>query len=905
MIVRTEYSFRTAFGSVEAVLARCPEGAIIADDGCWGHVPFYKAAKKTKQRAGFGVRLKFGDAKNWRELVMVARSSGGLRDLYALVGEADRGEGRLPISRATGGDWLTIAAPARSGTVPELPLGVVVPYVPGLLKGHSVAFTDNYYPSPGDREAWLFALGRRAWVSSAPAHVLNLADLAAEGAPEDALRASRELLEVAGNVELPRADNVRFPVEDAPRELRAWAEAEFSRRGLGAEYRERLERELVLIAEKGFADYFLVIADMIRWAKERMLVGPGRGSSAGSLVCWLTGITTVDPIEHGLLFERFIDVNRFDLPDIDIDFPDEGRGSVLDYLAQKYGAQNVAHIGTVMRYKPKSALTDVAKELNVPPWELDSFKDVIIERSSGDSRVNDCLADSFAEYEAGRRLIEKWPQLIVATKLEGGARQSGKHAAGMIVCNEPVEQFAAVNREGVAQIDKKSAEALNVLKIDALGLRTLSVLQSACEEAGIDYRSLYDLPLDDANAIAVFNNRQWSGIFQFEGAALRSIADLVRFDRFTDISALTALARPGPLASGEAKNWIERKHGRALAVAPHPALEAVTLETYGTILYQEQVMMTTREIGQFDWASTAAIRKLMSNRSGDESFRKFETMFLEGASARGVEEEDARRIWSAINSFGSWAFNKSHAVVYGVVSYWCAWMKAHHPLAFALGCLKHARDDDSAKQILRELSEEGFTFVPLDAQRSEVGWSMKDGELIGGLTGVPGVGEKVAREIIARRRNGIPLSANHEKLLARGSVFASIFPCREKWGHIYRDPAAHGIRRAPLVEIERLEDGAESVVIGKAIAKSVTDLNSDHHVKRRGYVYRDKTKMLVLRVEDDTGQLIALVGRYQFDSIGKELIEKVVAGETWLMLRGKLNSGKFFNVEAYRWLKPA
>jgi DNA polymerase III alpha subunit len=903
MIVRTEYSFRRAFGTAEAALGALPAGGVIADDGCWGHVPWAKAGKAAGKAVGFGARVRLGDPKNWRELIVVATSGAGLRDLYGLVAEASRAEGGVLAPRADwAGDWALVGAPARAGTPPPLPPGAAVPFVPGLLRGSGAAFADNFYPRPEDREAWLLGLGRKAWTSAATAHILDAPALRGEGAPEASLAASRAILERAATVVLPRAENVRYPAPDAAAELRAWAEGELVRRGLGAEYRERLERELRLVGEKGFADYFLVIADMIRWAKARMLVGPGRGSSAGSVVCWLLGITTVDPLRHGLLFERFIDVNRFDTPDIDIDFPDEGREAVLRYLAERYGEANVAHIGTVMRYKPKSALTDVAKELGVPPWELDAFKSVIIERSSGDSRVNDCLADTFQQFDSGRALLARWPQLAVASRLEGGARQSGKHAAGMIVCNEAVDHFCAVGaRDRIAQIDKKSAEALNMLKIDALGLRTLSVLQTACDAAGIDFRGLYDLPLDDAATLGVFNARRWSGIFQFEGQALQSLGSQVQFRRFEDIAALTALARPGPLGGGEATRWIERQAGRAPALAPHPALDAVTAETYGTILYQEQVMLTTRELGGFSWADTAAIRKLMSNRSGDESFRKFEQLFLAGAAARGVDAENAAAIWKAINSFGSWAFNKSHAVVYGVVSYWCAWVKAHHPLAFALGCLRHARDDDSAAAILRELTAEGVAWRALDPERSREGWAIVGGELLGGLLGVPGIGAKVAREILNRRDNGIPLTPHHSRLLARGSVFENVFPTRKRFAAVYADPAAHGIVRGPLMEIGDAGEEAEGVIIARVMRKSLRDLNDAHYLARRGgRRFERASSMLILHVEDDTGRVIALVGREDYERFGGVLMERVVAEETYLMLRGRLRGGKFFAVEAAR-----
>jgi len=332
MIVRTEFSFRSSFGSVEAALAMLSSGGIIADDGTWGHVPWGKAGKATGKPVGFGVRVKVGGAKDdWREVVLVARSEAGLKDMYGIV----KAGGRLAAADMMSDGWFLVASPARLGDAPKLPTGAIVPFVPGHLRGLGAAYSDNFYPAPSDRKAWSYKLGKTAWTTTAPAHIMGTDELVMSGASLASLAGNRRILEEAASVHLPRAANVKYPTADAAQELRAWSEGELVRRKLGAEYRERMERELTLIAEKGFSDYFLVIADMIRWAKQRMLVGPGRGSSAGSLICWLTRITEVDPLKHGLLFERFIDVNRFDMPDIDIDFPDEGRESVLSYLAAR------------------------------------------------------------------------------------------------------------------------------------------------------------------------------------------------------------------------------------------------------------------------------------------------------------------------------------------------------------------------------------------------------------------------------------------------------------------------------------------------------------------------------------------------------------------------------------------
>jgi len=360
---------------------------------------------------------------------------------------------------------------------------------------------------------------------------------------------------------------------------------------------------------------------------------------------------------------------------------------VFDYISEKYGEKRVARLGTIMRYKPKSALTDFSKVLNIPDWETQAVKDAIIERSGGDARAGFCLEDTLQLLDVGKELLKKYPQIGLASRIEGHARQTGQHAAGVVICNEPITNFCGKSRNGVAQIEKKGAESLNMLKIDALGLRTLTVLQDACDVAGLDYHMFYNLPLDDKDAFNILNHEKYAGIFQFEGPSLQGVVRQTKVDCFNDIAAATALARPGPLNSGATAEYIDRKSGQKSVTHLHKLMESITGETYGVTVYQEQVMLCIRQIAGFSWAETALVRRIMSNIEGDESFMKFEAKFIKGAMDNGLKEKEAKKIWNGFVTFGSWAFNKSHAVSYGLVSYWCCWMKAHYPGAFAVGCL--------------------------------------------------------------------------------------------------------------------------------------------------------------------------------------------------------------------------
>lgn len=910
MIVRTEFSFREVFGPMKEVVARLPAwGGVIADTGTWGHCGFTKECVKQGKRPILGRRVPLG-GRGWA--VVIPRSAAGLRALYSLPA------GPLDPLRAAQEDWF-LALPGGAG--PEFGPRAFPAYVPGIVRpgaGFSVAFSDNLYPSPGDREAWELMLGRLASTRPGPKHILTDDELTLEGALPAQLTQLREIIEQC-DTPLPKAENIRFPVEDAQAELVALATAELNRRGLKHEYRERLVYELDLIAQKSFADYFLVIADLMRYAKQHMLIGPARGSSCGSVVCWLTRITEVDPLQHGLLFERFIDLNRFDLPDIDIDFADDKRHLVIAYLAEKYGQQNVAQIGTVMRYKPKSALTDIAKSANVPLWELDKLKDVVIERSSGDSRFTNQLSDSLDTLEVGKALVAKYPILRVAGRIEGHARSAGTHAAGIIVCNTPVTDYCSVI-DGGAQLDKKMAESLNMLKIDALGLRTLSVVAECCELIGKPLDEMYTLPLDDQPVFDMLNEHKYSSVFQFEGPALRSVARQVHIDCFQDIAAITALCRPGPLSGGETQRWVVAKATGKWA-SMHPALDAYTGETFGTIIYQEQVMRVTRELGGFSWADTAKIRKLMSDRKGDEEFGKFGDQFIAGAIANGVKEEDAHRIWKAINAMGSWSFNKSHAVAYGILSYWTAWLKRYHTVEFAVANLRHAKDDDGAKGCLRELMREGaIDFIPVDRHRSTDRWEFNAGALLGPLTGLPGCGAKTAREILSRRASGVALSPRHVKLLAGESKFADYAPARSRWAFLYDDPLGaispvtgkNYFQRIDkideIVTLTEHEGGGNFCILGRMVKKNLRDLNDEKYVAKRGgtRVAEDLTTVLFMTIEDDTGQILCRVGPDKFPRMGKRVVEEAAMG-TWFAISGKLPDWTFklLLVENLKWLSEA
>jgi len=918
---RTEFTFREVFGPIKEVVAAGARG--IADNNSWGHLFFWKECRKQGFYPLLGVRFNvFKEFEQSRERgdewIAYAKGSAGLPALYRLVelseaqfyyrprllySDLEKHAEALcyigsPWEYRPGFPYYTHVHPGNIGIPCHSPVAVS---------------SDNFYPTVEDEEVYRLMALRGGVLRGEPMHLLGDEALIEQFGYEG-VDNSVQIWEDYQVRELPVATNVKFGAKEPMQKIVDACLDRLHLQGLGEseEYQDRLERELKLIEEKGFADYFLVIADMCDYAKEHMLVGPARGSSAGSLVCWLLNITEVDPIPHGLIFERFIDVNRFDFPDIDIDFPDEHRDMVFDYLERKYGEERVARLGTIMRYKPKSALTDFSKVLDIPDWETQAVKDAIIERSGGDARLSFCLEDTLNLLDVGVALVAKYPQIALAGRIEMHARQTGQHAAGVIICNEPITNFCGKSRNGVAQIEKKGSEMLNMLKIDALGLRTLTVLQDACDVAGIDFRKLYSLPLDDQGAFDVLNNEKYAGIFQFEGPSLQGVVRQTGVKDFNDISAATALARPGPLNSGGTAEYIERRTGEKSITYLHPLLENITKETFGVIVYQEQVMICTRQLGNFSWADTADIRKLMSNREGDESFMRFETLFIKGAMENGLPEKEAKKIWDGFVTFGSWAFNKSHAVSYGLVSYWCCWMKAHYPGEFAVGCLRHTKDPDQALRLLRELSKEGLNYIAVDVEKSELNWSLHDGKLLGGLLNVHGIGAKHAMTIINCRTNDIKLPAGIQKKMDDPvTPYDHLFPVTDKFRAVYEEPKKHKLGSVPLCFTNDVqEDGEEHehVVIGRLVRKSIRDLNEESSVlKRGGQILKENTMKMTFLIEDDTGMLLCSIGRYKYKAMGKPMIESVSPGE-FLVVKGKLLPGYsriFFVSTWYRVSKPA
>lgn len=926
MRLRTGFSFRAAVGLVDECIARIgeigwPVAPITDRASTFGWAKWEKAALAAGMRPIFGVELAVTPSIHAKKPVfdfwtfIATDDLSAVNRLVALATQQFRYRPLLTYDdamKATGVLKIIGHRTDLAAIVPDE--SMFYGLGPASSRGHVrramgaglrlVAVSDNVFPRAGDAGFYETVCGRDASTQTYDQFIqdddqwrASVIDSCSESEVASALATRNELWSRT----YPTIRRAALLSPDKPQTLRQMCESGAAKCGVDLTdpvYAERLERELYLIAEKRFEDYFYIVADICQWARRHMAVGPARGSSCGSLVCYLLDITTVDPIKHGLIFERFIDVNRADLPDIDIDFSDQKRHLLFDYVAEKYGHDRTARLGTVAMYKARSALQEAGAALKVPRWKCDAVLSALVERSSGDSRVNDTLEDALLASAPGKELLAEWPEIMVAARMEGHPRHYSQHAAGIVISAEPVANYVAVDhRTNATMCDKYDAEGrLGLLKIDALGLTQLSILEDALESVSLTMRDLQKVPLDDRAAFDVLNRGDFSGIFQWNGHALQSLTRQINVDRFDDIVAISALARPGPLATGGSTQWAKRRMGEAQATEQHPLLAAQTQETFGVVVYQETVMNICRQIGNFSWADTSAIRKLMSSRAGNEKFAKFEVQFLDGAEANGMQRETAKTIWDQINTFGSWAFNKSHAVAYGYISYWCCWMKAHHPFEFAAATLTHEKDPDKQIQLLRELRTEGYEYIPVDAKLSTDRWTVgrKDGRryLIGPLQSVKGLGPALVNQIIGCRARNEPLPSRAAKLLADPKTdIDSLTPIADAIARCMPDPQARNIFTIPT-PIARAAPSAKSyeVLFLCTITKiNPRDENEEINVMKRGHRITDgPTESLQLRLRDDTGDILAKINRFKFARLAPDIINRGRPGKALYAFKGKL-----------------
>jgi len=563
-------------------------------------------------------------------------------------------------------------------------------------------------------------------------------------------------LEISDKIEIydfhENLDLLPVPKKNALKTLTEMCEQSLLDMGINDQiYKERLKEELQVIKDKNFASYFLVVSDMVNWAKQNeILVGPGRGSAAGSLICYLLGITTVDPVKYDLLFFRFINQERADWPDIDCDFQDTRRGEVKEYLKKKF--KHVASISTYQYFKDKGVIRDVARSFLVPLGEVDkALKGV----------------ETFDEYESSPSTEEfrkKYPEVTkYASMLRGKIRGNGMHASGVVVAKDDISKYVPIEtrkdpsesvsgRIPVVAYDMEQTADLGLIKLDVLGLKTLSVIDDtlktikSIKKENID---LKNVALDDPKVFSMLSNGFTKGVFQAEATPYTNLLMKMGVSTFEDLAASNALVRPGAMNTvGGA--YIRRKKGEEMVTYAHPIMHQFTERTYGVIIYQEQVMQACVYLGGMSWADADKVRKIIGKKKDASEFDQYREKFITGA-CKHITKEDAEKLWHDFEAHAGYSFNRSHAIAYSMLSYYTAWLKFYYPLEFMFAILKNEKDKDARTDYLLEAKRLGIKVLLPHVNESDIDFSIQGNSIRFGLSNIKFISDKLGSKIINNR----------------------------------------------------------------------------------------------------------------------------------------------------------
>ena len=554
-------------------------------------------------------------------------------------------------------------------------------------------------------------------------------------------------------------------------------------------YRDRLDREIRMIREMGFAGYFLIVWDFIRFARESGIpVGPGRGSAAGSLVAYCMRITDIDPMPHDLLFERFLNPERITLPDIDIDFCFRKRERVIDYVTEKYGRPNVAQIITFGTMAARAVIRDVGRGLDIPYAEVDRIAKLVPQQPGQEVTIAKALADVPPLKQAYDADPQVRQLLDVAQRLEGLVRHASTHAAGVVIAPRPLVEHAPLYRgtdEAITtQFAMADIEEIGLLKMDFLGLKTLTLIDDAVVsiEAATGERPDVDtLPLDDPKVYELFGKARTAGIFQFESEGMKNILRRLKPDRFGDLVAINALYRPGPIGGGLIDDFIKRRHGKVQVEYPHPLLEEILRDTYGVIVYQEQVMQIASAMAGYSLGEADILRRAMGKKKKEVMAAEREK-FIDKSKGQGVKGGEAGKVFDLMEYFAGYGFNKSHSAAYALVAYRTAWLKAHHPVHFMAALLTTEKGNtDKLVHYVNASREMGIEVLPPDVNRSGLDFTVEGTNVRFGLSAIKNVGEGAiaslveARDRLARGfRSLYELAAEIDLRLANKRVLESL-----------------------------------------------------------------------------------------------------------------------------------
>jgi DNA polymerase-3 subunit alpha len=536
---------------------------------------------------------------------------------------------------------------------------------------------------------------------------------------------------------------------------------------LAPEVMSRLDRELAVIEKLGFANYFLIVWDFVRFAREQGIPATARGSGVGSLVTYALFLSHVCPLDFDLLFERFLDESRREAPDIDIDFCQQRRGEVIQYVKDKYGTANVAQIGTFGTLAARAAIRDVGRALGLPIPRVDAVVAMVPDE------LKITLPAALAKSDDLRRLYEADPEarelLTLAMKVEGLARNVGTHAAAVVIADRPLTEYVPLQHvqnkeEIITQWAMGDVERIGLLKMDFLGLRNLTILSKAIEliERSTGRRvDPYQFPLDDAQTFALLCRGETKGVFQLESGGIRDLLQRMKPDHFRDIIAVNALYRPGPLEGGMVEDYIQVKHGRQQAEYKHPVLKEILEETHGVMVYQEQVMRILNRLGGIELADAYSCIKAISKKKL-ETIAKYREEFVEGAVGQGMVKGAAAEVFGLIEKFAGYGFNKSHSTAYALIAYMTAYLKAHYPVEFMAALLssdipaRNFRKKDSLVEHFEDCQRMGIAVLPPAVNRSEVDFVVAEGQILFALSAIKGCGSSAAAAIVRARQSGGP-----------------------------------------------------------------------------------------------------------------------------------------------------
>jgi len=630
----------------------------------------------------------------------------------------------------------------------------------------NAAYTRQHYLKSRAEMAQLFS-----WAPEAVENTLAVAERCRFGFGEPSLQLPEfpvpEGYDIDGYFEKVARDGLELRA----RELRRRQDAGRLLHAL-EDYRKRLDEEIKIIRQMGYAGYFLIVWDFIRYARENGIpVGPGRGSAAGSLVAYCMQITDIDPLEYDLLFERFLNPERISMPDIDIDFCFRKRERVIDYVTEKYGRPNVAQIITFGRMAARAVIRDVGRVLEIPYAEVDRIAKLVPAQPGKEITIDKAMAEVPQLKEAYDKEARIKELLDVARRLEGLTRHASTHAAGVVIAPKPIVEFAPLYRgskdqdEITTQWAKDEIEEIGLLKMDFLGLKTLTVIDDALVsvEATTGKRpDLDDLALDSPAVYELFSRARTSGVFQFESEGMKDILRRLKPEKFEDLIALNALYRPGPIGGGLIDDFIKRRHGKVKVRYPHPMLKEILEETYGVIVYQEQVMQIASVMGGYSLGEADILRRAMGKKKADVMEAE-EQKFIERASGKGIKSGVAKKIFEMMAYFAGYGFNKSHSAAYALVAYHTAWLKAHYPVHFMAALLTNDKGNtDKLVKYINECREMGIKVLPPDVSASGVDFMVEGEKVRFGLSAIKNVGEGAIRSIIEARVEKDGFGSLHE-----------------------------------------------------------------------------------------------------------------------------------------------